>query len=449
VPRTIRMLLAVVLVATTSSIAGPAAVQAAESDDSCKISRPSAAFAQQVSMSTGHARVWRLYQAFFLRQPDQQGFDHWFGVRARGAGLSDIAYSFASSREFQSRYGNLGHGQFVDLVYRNVLCRTADAEGRAYWTDMLTSGRLTRWDMVIGFVELREYLTRTRTCHSIYPAESAAVAACRTPPLRPLAEATFATDGYQDQHVTVPRWGGGSGAFRGVMVDQRRGLLRTGADRCGVASINANWVLESEKDRPNPSSVGLGVVDGVHVKNSSDRLDRGILGLRFDPDAEDVAEVWPGDTLSPDDQRLASVLHRRGVSVVESWLSAAEQSPYLNEMHPEKKPRDDEWVWAAAGMPLRIGGQTNKNFDRDYRNDPYTNQTLRHSFVAADKDSARLLFGATTNLDTRDLVRWAENNGWEDLVKFDGGASTELNVGGRAVVAGTRRDLPVWLGIGC
>lgn len=441
------LLVAGLLAGCLTVVGGTAPVQAAEGD--CRISAPSSAFRQQVDVSTGHARVWRLYQAFFLRQPDQGGFDHWYGVRARGAGLGDIAYSFSTSPEFQQRYGNLDHGGFVDLVYRNVLCRAPDAEGRAYWTELLTSGRLTRWDLVIGFVELREYLTRTATCHSIYPAESQAVAVCRTPDLRPLSQADLATDGYQDQHVTVPRVAGGTGSFRGVMVDPSRDVFSAGADRCAVASINANWVLEAEKDRADPSSVGLGVVDGRHVKGSADRLDRGILGLRFDATPHDVVEVWPGDTLSADDQRLSNVFHHRGQVVLESWLSAAENSPYLDEMHPEHEPNPDQWVWAAAGAPLIIGGQKNKHFDRDYVNDPYTMQTLRHSFVASDEDQGRLLFGATTNLDARDLVAWAQRNGWDDLVKFDGGASTEMNVGGRAVVAGTSRDLPVWLGIGC
>lgn len=443
----IRSLLAAALLVGCLVVAGGPPAQAADGD--CRISAPSAAFAQQVQVSAGHARVWRLYQAFFLRQPEQQGFDHWFGVRARGATLSDIAYAFAESREFQQRYGDLDHGRFVDLVYRNVLCRTAEPDGRAYWTGLLTSGRLSRWDMVIGFVELREYLTRTGTCHSVHPAETAAVPTCRRPALRPLSQATFATDGYQDQHVSVPRVAGGSGSFRGVIVDHGRNVFAAGADRCGVASINANWVLESEKDRPNPTSVGLGVVDGRHVKGSADRLDRGILGLRFDATPHDVVEVWPGDTRSADDQRLSNVMHTRGDVVVESWLSAAEHSPYLHELHPEHRPDPDQWVWAAAGAPLIIGGQKNKNFDRDYVADPYTMQTLRHSFVASDEDRGVLLFAATTNLDARDLVAWAQRNGWDDLVKFDGGASTELNVDRRAVVAGTSRDLPVWLGIGC
>lgn len=446
--RSLQVLLGIALVASGLVAVGAASSLPAAAA-TCQISPPSSEYRQQVSMSSGHAQVWRMYQGFFLRQPDQSGLAYWYGVRARGAGLGDIAYSFSTSTEFRTRYGALTDGQFVDLVYRNVLCRTPDAGGRSYWTGLLRSGALSRWNMVVNFVELREYLGRTTTCHSIYPAESAAVAACATQPLRPLSQATMATDGYQAHHIAVQRARGGIGSFRAVEVDWTRGVFEAGANRCSIASINANWVLESEKDRPNPTSVGLGVVDGVHVKGSADRLDRGVLGLRFDASPKNVVEVWPGDTLSPDDQRLSSVLHHRGKASLESWLAAAEASPYLREIAPQERVGPDEWVWAAAGMPFLIDGQVNKNFDADYVRDPYTMQTLRHPFVAFDQDSGRLLFGATQDLDARDLLRWMVAAGYEDLVKFDGGASTELNVGGRAVVGGTSRDLPVWLGIGC
>ncbi len=69
--------------------------------------------------------------------------------------------------------------------------------------------------------------------------------------------------------------------------------------------------------------------------------------------------------------------------------------------------------------------------------------------MAFDQDTNKLIFGATANADVRDLVNWANGAGYEDLIKFDGGASAEFNIGGQAVVAGTSRDVPVWLGIGC
>lgn len=445
--RSIRVFLAVALLAAGLAVGSSPPAQAASG--TCQISTPAATYTQQVALSAGHARVWRLYQAFFLRQPDATGLDYWIGVRARGATLSGIAYSFASSDEFRKRYGDLSHGQFVDLVYRNVLCRTADAEGRAYWVGLLNAGSLTRWDMVINFAELREYLRKTQTCHSVYPAETAAVSSCPVANLRPLSEASMSTDGYQERYVTVQRWGGGTGTFRGVEVDFSRGVFETGADRCSVASINGNWLQASEKDRPNPGVLGLGLVDGRHVKSSSDRTDRGVFGLRFDASPTNVTQTWPGQTPSDSDTRLSSVLHHQGKASLESWHASAESSPYLNELHPDEKVGPDEWVWAAAGIPLIINGQTDQDFMSDYANDPYTYQTFGHPFVAFDKHTGRLIFGSTQNLDVRDLVVWAENHGMEDLIKFDGGGSLEFNIGRRAVVGGTSRDVPVWLGIGC
>ena len=447
--RSIRMLLAVVLFATALAVgtASPPPVSAATT--TCQISTPSSAFAQPVKLAVGHARVWRLYQAFFLRQPDSSGLRYWLGVRSHGLSHSSIAYYFSTSKEFRTRYGSLSHGAFVDLVYRNVLCRKADASGRAYWLGLLQSGALTRWDMVVNFTELREYLTKTKTCHSIYPAESSALTFCPKTNLTPLAQATLTNDGYQERYVVVPRRLGGSGAFRGVEVVFSRRVFETGANRCSVASINGNWLVESQKDAPNPSVLGLGLIDGVHARGSSDRTYRGVFGLRFDANPTDVVEVWPGDTKSSDDRKLSSVMHHAGQASLESWHAAAEMSPYLTHIAPHEIVHPDEWVWAAAGIPLRIDGQTDSAFTASYGNDPYTHQTLRHSFVAFNQDTGRLIFAATQSLDTWDLVNWARNNGYEDLIKFDGGGSMEFNIGRKPVVGGTSRDIPVWLGIGC
>ncbi len=432
------MLIAAMLVAVSSNPASGV------SGGSCEISPPNADYAQEVAASTGHARVWRMYQAFFLRQPDEDGFDYWLQVRNDGSTLGDIACQFAQGPEFEARYGQLSHAEFVDLAYANVLCREPDDEGRAYWAGLLASGELTRWDMMINFVELREYLQFTGTCHSIYPDQSASVDDCDESKVVPLSEANYSDHGYQAIEYEIP-----GGSFSGVKVDMTRNIFETGSERCAVASINANWLVASEKDRPNPGVLGIGVVDGVHVKGSSDRTDRGVFGLRFDADPSNVVEVWPGDTLSDDDTKLSSVAYHYGRKSLESWHASAETSPYLSELAPEETVANDEWVWAAAGVPLIIDGQIDQDFESDYNNDPYTYQTLRHPFVAIDQHSKRLIFGATENADVLDLINWASSNGYEDLIKFDGGASAEFNVNREAVVAGTSRDIPVWLGIGC
>ncbi len=437
-----RLLLVSLLMVGLVVAGGPAAPAGATA---CAIGTPAPAVSAQVQRSAVHARVWRLYQAFFLRQPDDGGFAYWARVHAQGARLTDVAYQFATGPEFVARYGNLDNAQFVDLVYHNVLCRTPDSGGLAYWTNLLNSGSLTRWDLMINFVELSEYLTRTGTCQSVYPEQSAAVAACPEHNLVPLGSANYVTDGYQ---AVSGSWG--SGTFQVTMVDlSRPGLFKTGSGRCSVASINANWLVASEKDGPNPGVLGLDVVNGAPAKGSSDRTDRGVFGLRFDTNPQSVVEVWPGDTLSSDDVRLNSVLYHSGAVTLEQWHASAETSPYLANLAPDQIVDPTEWAWAAAGIPLIIDGQVDRNLSASIAADPYTYSTLRHTFVAVDQETHKLVFGGTANMTVRNLVDWAIAAGFEDLIKFDGGGSAEYNVGGQAVVAGTSRHIPVWLGIGC
>ena len=83
----------------------------------------------------------RLYSAYFLRAPDLGGLRYWIGRLQGGQSLQSVSQFFSESSEFQSRYGSLNSGQFVDLVYQNVLGRSPDSSGRAHWVDGLTAGR--------------------------------------------------------------------------------------------------------------------------------------------------------------------------------------------------------------------------------------------------------------------------------------------------------------------
>jgi len=325
-----------------------------------------------------------------------------------------------------------------------VLCRVAEGEGKAYWVGLLDSGSLSRWDMMVNFVELQEYLTRTETCNSIYPEQSALVGACPESELVPLGQATLATHGYESFNGAL-----GAGSFEGVKVDLSRKVFRTGSDRCSVASINGNWLVASEKDSVNPGALGVGVVNGQHAKNSSDRTDRGVFGMRFEANPTEVVEVWPGDTLSDDDRRMNSIGYHNGNYLIESWYASAESSHFLTGANAGNAVPGDEWIWAAAGIPLVLAGQIDPSFAQAYVNDSYTYQTLGHTFVAIDHDTNTLVFGGTVSADTQALVDWATSNGYEDLIKFDGGGSNEFNVAKQAVVDSTPRDIPVWLGIGC
>ncbi len=108
------------------------------------------------------AEIQRLYRAFFLRDPDPGGLAHWAGLARSGLPLTSIAESFATSSEFQGRYGPLDNASFVNLVYTNVLGRAADPAGAAHWTSLLDAGT-PRGTVMVGFSESAEFVRSTGT----------------------------------------------------------------------------------------------------------------------------------------------------------------------------------------------------------------------------------------------------------------------------------------------
>ncbi len=105
------------------------------------------------------APVTRLYFACFLRVPDYAGLDFWIRQARAGNALETIAGYFAGSVEFLARYGSLDNAQYIDLLYQNILGRSADAAGRAYWTMQIETGALTRGQVLANFSESPEYRT--------------------------------------------------------------------------------------------------------------------------------------------------------------------------------------------------------------------------------------------------------------------------------------------------
>ena len=104
--------------------------------------------------------VVRLYRAYFLRNPDNAGFDYWVNKRVAGASLPSISAAFAGSVEFTSRYGQLSNSSFVNLVYRNVLGRAPDTQGAAFWLSQLGHG-VSRGQVMANFSQSREYESAT------------------------------------------------------------------------------------------------------------------------------------------------------------------------------------------------------------------------------------------------------------------------------------------------
>lgn len=105
----------------------------------------------------------RLYQAYFLRTPDPDGFSYWLSQYVGGQSLVTISDTFTRSAEYTSAYSGLSNRSFVDMVYRNVMQRTPDAAGLSYWTSVLDQGQLPRGGVMIRFSESAEFVSRTGT----------------------------------------------------------------------------------------------------------------------------------------------------------------------------------------------------------------------------------------------------------------------------------------------
>ncbi len=99
----------------------------------------------------------RIYHALLAREPDIAGSQYWLSEARKGVDLDAVAWSFAQSVEFQSKYGALTNDQFVVTVYSNVLDRTPDVAGRDYWLEEVRSGRLSRHGVVRWMAESAEF----------------------------------------------------------------------------------------------------------------------------------------------------------------------------------------------------------------------------------------------------------------------------------------------------
>lgn len=111
------------------------------------------ALAGALEANPSAAMVDRLYLAFFQREPDIEGWEHWIGARGDGHGLEDIAEWFAESEEFQRRYAGVDFSEFLDRLYVDVLGRPSDGDGKAYWLGLLRDGKVSRGTIVVYFTE--------------------------------------------------------------------------------------------------------------------------------------------------------------------------------------------------------------------------------------------------------------------------------------------------------
>ena len=101
------------------------------------------------------AFVTRCYELILNRKPDNDGLFYWVsGLLTGSKNASDVIYGFISSNEFKNR--SLSKEASVELLYKTMLNRSSDAEGKAYWLGKLNAGEPLS-TVVSGFCSSNEF----------------------------------------------------------------------------------------------------------------------------------------------------------------------------------------------------------------------------------------------------------------------------------------------------
>ena len=115
------------------------------------------AFLNSTEFQAHAGALARLYFAAFARTPDEAGMTHWMEqMLNQNQSLEKVAQGFADSSEFQRKYGSLDNAGFLETLYQNVLGRSPDDVGKAYWLEQLKLGT-TRGEVLAGFAQSGEY----------------------------------------------------------------------------------------------------------------------------------------------------------------------------------------------------------------------------------------------------------------------------------------------------
>ena len=109
------------------------------------------------------AQVTRLYDTLHDRAPDADGLAFWTNVLATGINdLEGVATEILATPEGQLRYGvlgvNLGAYDTVNQFYSNALERSGTSEELSFWTNGLASGAVTRGGVAATISESAEHV---------------------------------------------------------------------------------------------------------------------------------------------------------------------------------------------------------------------------------------------------------------------------------------------------
>ncbi|MEO0379335.1 MAG: matrixin family metalloprotease [Pseudomonadota bacterium] len=112
------------------------------------------AFSSLIQLSAAQfTQLAEMYVAYFNRAADAEGLYFWADKLAEGTSLNEIAELFFNQPETRALYPNPGDTDaFVTAVYANVLGRTPDPDGFAFWKAQVSSGAVSQGAFVLEII---------------------------------------------------------------------------------------------------------------------------------------------------------------------------------------------------------------------------------------------------------------------------------------------------------
>lgn len=121
--------------------------------------------ALSVSDEWAGVQISELYRKILDRAADAEGRAYWLSQVERGLRIEDIAAQFYGSPEYYGANGSTNR-RFVEALYLDLLGRPADAQGRDHWATALDARRITRQRVAADFYASIE--SRTDRVDALY-----------------------------------------------------------------------------------------------------------------------------------------------------------------------------------------------------------------------------------------------------------------------------------------
>ncbi|MBX3021911.1 MAG: DUF4214 domain-containing protein [Bdellovibrionales bacterium] len=143
-----------------------------------------------VSVSAARVFLTELYANLLNRNPDSGGLEFNLGTYRDGAvGAAGLVVKFLDSDEYFGRSKVLSNEAYLSMLFKAILNRDIDSAGKAFWLDLLDTGKVTRMDVENQLVVSDEFKSNVTSKGMIYAPTADRTLTARNPNAKPTPKA--------------------------------------------------------------------------------------------------------------------------------------------------------------------------------------------------------------------------------------------------------------------